>query len=311
MKPTIFALSLCLMACVSQPESLPPVPTVQPTEQPASQPTIQPTGQPTPGPSATPQAPQPSPQPEASASMVPALQVPAYTGECALTPHDEIMTLTHITGRVIDTTQQPAAGVVIRVRNLEPCAKATYQETLSDAEGNYVIHGLPAGVLLEIEVAPARRKSGFFQTRLSTNKQAVPEVNYFPFQVKALPDTACTGAYERIQGAGQISLAQTTLPEDAEGLVRLRSLNACDGFITETLTQQQAFSLSFLSLEPTGQITLAFAGYPTLVDTVSMASSQSSAAAEKNTLHFELQTAAKAWPELPSQWSPGTYYPID
>lgn len=310
MKPTIFALSLCLMACVSQPENLPPVPTAQPTEQPTSQPTIQPTAQPTPASSAIPPAPQPSPQPEASAAIVPALQVPVYTGECALT-NDETLTLTSMTGRVLESPQQPAAGVVIRVRNLEPCATATYQETLSDAEGNYVIDGLPAGALLEIEVAPARRKSAFFQTRLSTNKQAVPEVNYFPFQIKTLPETMCTGAYERIQGTGHISLAQTALPADAEGLVRLRSLNVCDGFSTETLTRQQAFSLSFLSLEPTGQITLSFAGHPTLVDTVRMASSQASNAAEANALSFALSDAVAPWPELPSQWTPGRYYLVD
>lgn len=313
MKPTIFVLSLCLMACVSQPENLPPVPTAQPTEQPASQPTIQPTAQPTPAPSATPPAPpQPSPQPEASAAIAPALQVPAYTGECPLSTNDNVgMTLTSMTGRVIESLQQPAAGIVIRVRNLEPCATATYQETLSDAEGNYVIDGLPAGALLEIEVAPARRKSAFFQTRLSTNKQAVPEVNYFPFQIKTLPETMCTGAYERIQGTGSISLAQTALPADAEGLVRLRSLNVCDGFSTEALTRQQAFSLSFLSLEPTGQITLSFAGHPTLVDTVRMASSQASNAAEANVLRFALSDAVAPWPELPSQWPPGRYYLVD
>ena len=310
-------LSLFFAACTPTVDT-PPTPT--PTSAPISTPTATPgtelpviaTASPENNPSSPPSL-QPSPSPSAilptpsSSPSQESPRVPPYTGTCPLKGDDIGLTRTTMNGRVVNENDQGESKVTITVRSLEPCNTDVFKKVVTDKGGQYRITGLPYGERLEIEIAAPSRPSGFYQTRLSSNKQQAQDVNYFPFRVPALQKRDCAGVIETIRGTGTIAIDQTELPSNSEALIHFRSLDSCDGFSTTTVSENQKFSLNFRPVNPAGQMTLAFAGRPTRVENVALKSNQRGLE-NVNQLFFELSATPKQWVELPFQWTSGTFY---
>jgi hypothetical protein len=273
--------------------AMPVIATAAPENNPSSPPSLLPS----PSPSTLLPPPSPSPSQES-------LRVPPYTGTCPIKGDDIGLTRTTMNGRVVNENDQGESEVTITVRSLEPCDTNVFKKVVTDKEGQYRIAGLPYGERLEIEIAAPSRPSGFYQTRLSSNKQQAQDVNYFPFRVPALQKRDCAGVIETIRGTGTIAIDQTELPSNSEALIHFRSLDSCDGFSTTTVSENQKFSLNFRPVNPAGQMTLAFAGRPTKVENVALKSNK----IELNQLFFELSATPKQWVELPSQWTSGTFY---
>lgn len=310
-------LSLLFMACTPTLDNT-PAPT--PTSAPISTPTMTPgtaipvidTASPENNPSSPPSL-LPSPSPStllptpSSSPPQESPRVPAYTGACPIKGDDIGLTRTTMNGRVVNENDQGESEVTITVRSLEPCHTDVFKKVVTDKEGQYRIAGLPYGERLEIEIAAPSRHSGFYQTRLSSNKQQAQDVNYFPFRIPSLPRGLCTGVFETIRGTGTIAIDPTELPSNSEALIHFRSLDSCDGFSTTTISENQKFSLSFSSMNPAGQMTLAFAGRPTKVETIVLKSNKQGLE-NVNQLFFELSATPKQWVELPFQWTSGTFY---
>lgn len=250
--------------------------------------------------------PEPTPVPEPTP-----LRLPDFSVSCPPVLDGMAVPTTAITGQIVNEEGLPVKNMLIRVRTLDACADTVQAQITTQADGTYRLASMPAEVPLEIEVVQPGRPSGFYTTRLQSNAQQLPHINYYPFTTVALPITNCVAANSDLSIAGDVNLSQASLPADADGIVRARALGLCNPYADhEFLTQDQSFafriSVNMTAPRLQGQLTLSLKGRPTEIKYVPFPIIPPA----EESYNFELLPEAPALPELPSVWDKQTRYPL-
>lgn len=233
-----------------------------------------------------------------------------YAGNCEANPGDDIAIVekADVTGKVIDEQAKGVKGVRIRVKSLMPCL-AYGVETVTNEQGEFRLTNAPANRQLEIEVSYTHQASAFYQTRLHTNKQGDPHINYFPFRVKRQDAVDCIAlAPSPLDVSGKISFAQANVPSGSEALVRLKSLDGCSSYDKAVVTENQAYLMTVSTLGSLGQLTVSLAGRATEVLEVPIKNNKQGL--PQVNVHDVSLSTPQVWPELNPIWTPESgFYP--
>jgi hypothetical protein len=261
----------------------------------------------------TPVSPAPTPtgiptEPTPSPTSVPSMEPPAfpeYVGKCPTTQgYTGTIETDSMRGKVVDQLDEPVENVTIRVRSLIPCERY-YSETLTDENGEYQFSNISPSVPIEIEISSFNQPSAFYTTKLKSNKQGLPEINYFPFKVKKTPlQVTCIAlAPSLVETSGTVLLENDVIPANSEAIVRLKTLDMCNPFNKSVLTNNLSYSMSVLTTGSPAQLTVSFPGYPTKVEKVSV--SVDKGGVGNLNMYNTTMILPTAWEELSPVWTKG------